>query len=65
MATEQWTDGVPAAIDIDEWVEDGFPISIVMACLLQCFRGPMTKASPFHRSGSSRDLDAELEQFNM
>ena len=51
LATGQWSDATPMAIDIDEWVEEWLPDLVATGYALPCFRHPMTKGWACHHSG--------------
>jgi Protein of unknown function (DUF2750) len=65
MADEQWSDGVPAAIDIDEWVDEWLLDFDRDALRVAVFQTPDDQGVAVSPQRLKRDLDTELEQFNM
>ena len=65
VATEQWSDAVPAAIDIDEWVEEWLPDLDRDGIRVAVFQTPDNQGVAVSPQRLKRDLDAELERFNM
>ena len=60
VATEQWSDAVPAAIDIDEWVEEWLPDLDRDGIRVAVFQTPDDQGVAVSPRRLKRDLDAEL-----
>jgi Protein of unknown function (DUF2750) len=65
LATGQWSDGVPAAVDIDRWVEEWLPDLDREGIRVAVFQTPDDQGVAVSPQRLKNDLDAELEQFNM
>ena len=65
VATEQWSDGVPDAIDIDEWVEGWLPDLDRDGLRVAVFQTPDDQGVTVSPQRLKSDLDAALEQFNL
>ena len=65
LATGQWSDAVPMAIDIDEWVDEWLPELDGDAMRVAVFQTPVDEGVGVSPQRMKRDLDTELEQFNL
>ena len=65
LANDKWSDGVPAAIDIDEWLEEWLPDLDRDGIRVAVFQTPDDQGVAVSPQRLKRDLHAELEQFKM
>jgi hypothetical protein len=65
LATGQWGDAAPIAIDVDEWVEEWLPDLEGDGIRIAVFQTPDDRGVGVSPQRLKRDLVKELEQFNL